>query len=106
MIQTVESVVDPEGRGQLLGEVHITSPRRALVTVLEGPAAVAGEATLLAEAALAVARTRAGGRRVVAPPTGDVIQKKTNRPARPPLPWPAEPVSFLVRSLSQRRTVR
>jgi hypothetical protein len=54
MIQTVEAVVDPSGRVQLLGEVHVTSPRRALVTVLEEPAAVPGEAALLAEAALAV----------------------------------------------------
>jgi len=53
MIQTVEAVVDPDGRVQLLGELHITGPRRALVTVLEEPAAVPGEAALLAEAALA-----------------------------------------------------
>jgi hypothetical protein len=38
---------------QLLGEIHVASPRRALVTVLEEPAAVPGEAALLAEAALA-----------------------------------------------------
>jgi hypothetical protein len=36
----------------LLGEVHVTGPCRALVTVLEEPAAVPGEAALLAEAAL------------------------------------------------------
>jgi hypothetical protein len=54
MIQTVEAVIDPTGRVQLLGEVHITNPRRALLTVLEEPAAVPGEAALLAEAALAV----------------------------------------------------
>jgi hypothetical protein len=53
MIQTVEAVIDQTGRVRLLGEVHITSPRRALVTVLEDPAAVPGEAALLAEAALA-----------------------------------------------------
>jgi hypothetical protein len=53
MIQTVEAVVDPAGRVRLLGEVHVTSPRRALVTVLEEPAAVPGEAALLAEAAMA-----------------------------------------------------
>ena len=41
------------GRVQLLGEVQITSPRRALVMVLEEPAAVPGEIALLAEAALA-----------------------------------------------------
>jgi hypothetical protein len=54
MIQTVEAVVDAAGRVQLLGEIHVTSPRRALVTVLEEPAAMPGEAALLAEAALAV----------------------------------------------------
>jgi hypothetical protein len=53
MIQTVEAIVDAAGRVQLLGELHVTSPRRALVTVLEEPAAVPGEAALLAEAALA-----------------------------------------------------
>ncbi len=53
MIQTVEAVVDPAGRVRLLDEVHVDSPRRALVTVLEEPAAVPGEAALLAEAALA-----------------------------------------------------
>lgn len=54
MIQTVEAVVDDTGRVQLLGEVHIVGSRRALVTVLEEPAALPGEAALLAEAALAV----------------------------------------------------
>lgn len=52
MIQTVEAVVDSEGRIRLLGEVHVTSPRRALVMVLEEPALVPGETALLAEAAL------------------------------------------------------
>jgi hypothetical protein len=52
MIQTVEAVVDSTGRVQLLGEIHVTSPRRALVTVLEEPAEVPGEAALLAESAL------------------------------------------------------
>jgi len=52
MIQTVEAVVDASGRVRLLGEVRVTGPRRALVTVLEEPAAVPGEAALLAEPAL------------------------------------------------------
>ena len=39
MIQTIEAVVDPEGRIRLLGEFHVASPRRALVTVLEEPPA-------------------------------------------------------------------
>ncbi len=54
MIQTVEAVVDADGRVRLLGEVHISGPRRALVMVLEEPAAIPGESALLAEAALAV----------------------------------------------------
>jgi hypothetical protein len=52
MIQTVEAIVDANGRVRLLGEVHVASPRRALVTVLEEPPAVPGEAALLAETAL------------------------------------------------------
>ncbi|MBM4069939.1 MAG: hypothetical protein FJ271_13455 [Planctomycetes bacterium] len=54
MIQTVEAIVDASGRVRLLGQVRLAGPRRALVTVLEEPAAVPGEAALLAEAALAV----------------------------------------------------
>lgn len=54
MIQTVEAVVDTGGRIRLLGDIFITGPRRALVTVLEEPAVVPGDAALLAEAALAV----------------------------------------------------
>jgi hypothetical protein len=54
MIQTVEAVVDATGRVRLLGEARVDEPRRALVTVLDEPAAIPGEAALLAEAALAV----------------------------------------------------
>ena len=53
MIQTVEAIVDAAGHVRLLGEVYVSEPRRALVTVLEEPAVVPGEAALLAEAALA-----------------------------------------------------
>ena len=53
MIQTVEAVVDANGQVRLLGAVHVDGPRRALVTILEEPAAVPGEAALLAEKALA-----------------------------------------------------
>jgi hypothetical protein len=59
-MQTVEAVVDDTGRVRLLGEVHVTEPRRALVTVIDEPAAVPGEAALLAEAALAVDWLRPG----------------------------------------------
>ncbi len=54
MIQTVEAIVDADGRVQLLGEIHVAGPRRALVTILEEPAAAPGEAALLAQAALAL----------------------------------------------------
>ena len=54
MIQTVEAVVDAAGQVRLLEKVHVASPRRALVTVLEEPAAIPGETALLAESALAV----------------------------------------------------
>jgi hypothetical protein len=53
MIQTVEAVVDEQGRVRLLGPVQVDGLRRALVTVLDEPAEVPGEAALLAEAALA-----------------------------------------------------
>jgi len=54
MIQTIEAVVDGDGRVRLLGEVHIDGPRRAIVTILEEPAATMSECALLAEASLAV----------------------------------------------------
>jgi len=54
MIQTVEAVVDSSGRVKLLGEFQVTTPRRALVTILDEAAAFPGEAALLAEAALHV----------------------------------------------------
>lgn len=54
MIQTVEAVVDADGRVRLLADIRVTGPRRALVTILDEPAVTPGEAALLAEAALAV----------------------------------------------------
>jgi hypothetical protein len=54
MIQTVEAIIDASGQVRLLGAVRVDAPHRALVTVLDEPAAVPGEATLLAEPALAV----------------------------------------------------
>jgi len=53
VIQTIEAVIDEAGHIRLLGEVHVDGPRRALVTVLEEPAPIPGEAALLSEAALA-----------------------------------------------------
>jgi len=52
VIQTVEAVVDSDGRVRLLGEARVTGSRRALVTVLDEAAAIPGEAALLSEAAL------------------------------------------------------
>lgn len=53
MIQTVEAVIDADGSVRLLKEIHVTSPRRALVTVLDEAATSPGETALMAEAALA-----------------------------------------------------
>ena len=47
MIQTVEAVVDGQGRVRLLGPVRVEGLRRALVTVLDEPAEVPGEAALV-----------------------------------------------------------
>ncbi|MGL6096863.1 MAG: hypothetical protein ACRC7O_13835 [Fimbriiglobus sp.] len=52
MIQTVEAIVDADGRVRLLGTVQITGSRRAFVTVLEEPSSAAGDTALLAEPAL------------------------------------------------------
>jgi hypothetical protein len=54
VIQTVEAVIDSDGRVRLLGQVHVDAPRRALVTILEEPAALPDDNTLLSEPALAV----------------------------------------------------
>lgn len=54
MIQTVEAIVDAEGKVELLEPVRVTGRSRALVTILDEPPGIAGEPALLAEAALAV----------------------------------------------------
>ena len=54
MIRTVEAVIDEQGNVRLLEPVHLSSARRALVTILENrQAAGAPESALLSEAALA-----------------------------------------------------
>ena len=54
MIQTVEAVIDEDGRVRLLESVRLPGARRALVTILEEvPAAEAPESALLSEQALA-----------------------------------------------------
>jgi hypothetical protein len=58
MIQTIEAVIDADGRVRLLGAVTIDAPRRAIVTVLEEPAERFEEVTRLSEPALAEAWAR------------------------------------------------
>jgi len=54
MIQTVEAVIDENGRVQLLEDVRLPESRRALVTILEEePAAGVSETALLSEQSLA-----------------------------------------------------
>jgi hypothetical protein len=54
MIQTVEAVIDEQGKVQLLQNVRLPQVRRALVTILEEkPNSAVSETTLLSEAALA-----------------------------------------------------
>jgi len=54
MIQTVEAVIDEQGKVQLLEAIQLSVPRRALVTILdEGPTSFADETALLSEAVLA-----------------------------------------------------
>ena len=53
MIQTVEAVIDENGRVRLLKDVRLPEARRALVTILEEePAAEVSETALLSEQAL------------------------------------------------------
>lgn len=54
MIQTLEAVIDEQGRVRLLESAKVTSPCRALVTILtDEPAELKDETALLSEAALA-----------------------------------------------------
>lgn len=54
MIQTVEAVIDEQGKVQLLEAVQLSAPRRALVTILdERPVPPGDETALISEAALA-----------------------------------------------------
>ena len=53
MIQTVEAVVEADGRVRLLGDITLAGPCRALLTVLDEAPLGPEEATLLSEAALA-----------------------------------------------------
>ena len=54
MIQTVEAVIDKQGKVQLLQTVRLPQSRRALVTILEEePSAAISETALLSEQSLA-----------------------------------------------------
>jgi hypothetical protein len=54
MIQTLEAVIDEQGRVRLLESPNVASPCRALVTILtDEPVELKDETALLSEAALA-----------------------------------------------------
>ena len=52
MIQTIEAVIDTEGKVRLLEKVRVQSTRRALVTILDDEP-ISSETALLSEATLA-----------------------------------------------------
>ena len=51
-MRTVEAIIQPSGEVRLVEPLHVRTPRRALVTILEEDPKV-DDATLLSEAALA-----------------------------------------------------
>ena len=54
MIQTIEAIIEPDGKVLLLESVHLKESRRALVTILEDePATKIPETALLSEQSLA-----------------------------------------------------
>ncbi len=53
MMRTVEAIIDEQGFVHLRERVNLPGARRALVTILEEPAAHAQETALLSEEALA-----------------------------------------------------
>lgn len=53
MLRTIEATIDTEGKVHLQQEIQLPEPRRALVTILDEPAYLISEITLLSEAALA-----------------------------------------------------
>ena len=60
MIQTIEAVIDENGKVQLLESVRLTEARRALVTILEEePVTEVSETALLSEQSLAEDWSRA-----------------------------------------------
>lgn len=53
MIQTIEAVIDATGAIRLLQPVHVSSPRRAFLTILPEDPPHPNETALLSESALA-----------------------------------------------------
>lgn len=54
MVQTIEAVIEADGQVRLLQPIQTTSPRRALVMILEeSPATLPSETAILSERALA-----------------------------------------------------
>ena len=54
MIQSIESIIDPEGNVYLLESVKLSSSKKAIVTILEeNPIISTSETALLSEATLA-----------------------------------------------------
>jgi hypothetical protein len=53
MAQQIDAIVDEQGNVRLLKPVHLASPRRALVIIMEEPAVSVSETALLSETALA-----------------------------------------------------
>ncbi len=54
MIQTVEAIIEPDGKVLLLEPIQLKEPRRALVTILDDePASKVPETALLSEKSLA-----------------------------------------------------
>ena len=51
-MKTVEAIIERNGEVHLVEPIHVPTPRRALVTILEEPPTV-NDAALLSEAALA-----------------------------------------------------
>ena len=51
--KTIEAIIDQDGNVRLLEPVHLSSSKRALVTILEDPISTISETALLSEKALA-----------------------------------------------------
>ena len=51
--KTIEAIIDQDGNVRLLEPVHLSSSKRALVTILEDPISTVSETALLSEKALA-----------------------------------------------------